>query len=257
MICLILILLKSQILLIFFANSSNIEYINLNNSRIKSGVFNNQTFIKTAKNLVLCTTNEEVINLKRPECSIMDCSVNWRDKQKKLINDQCYVDYSSINTYSFNSMSSSISLTSKYETENNYKYYENYTNVISYWNLYSENISQGTYYKNNIFDNCDPNCKLCSSINFCSLCMEGYYNLYINSTYSYCDMSPDGFYLDKNDLFYKQCYSTCKSCKGKGDELNIIALNVKINIHLKQYFLITKIVIIITLMKPKLIKLSN
>lgn len=49
--------------------------------------------------------------------------------------------------------------------------------------------------------------------------MEGYYNLYINSTYSYCDMSPDGFYLDKNDLFYKQCYSTCKSCKGKGDEL--------------------------------------
>ena len=140
-----------------FANSSNIEYINLNNSRIKSGVFNNQTFINTAKNLVLCTTNEEVINLNMPECSIIDCSVNWRDKQKKLINDQCYVDYSSINTYSFNYMSSSISLTSKYETENNYQYYENYTNVI-FWNLYSENFSQGTYYKNNIFDNCDPNC---------------------------------------------------------------------------------------------------
>ena len=49
--------------------------------------------------------------------------------------------------------------------------------------------------------------------------MEGYYNLYINSTYSYCYISYEGFYFDKNDLFYKRCYSTCKSCKGKGDEL--------------------------------------
>ena len=81
-------------------------------------------YIKTAKNIVLYTTNEEFINLKRPECSIIDCSVNWRDKQKKLINEHCYLDYNSINTYSFNYMSSSISLPSKYEAENNYQYYE-------------------------------------------------------------------------------------------------------------------------------------
>ena len=30
----------------------------------------------------------------------------------------------------------------------------------------------------------------------------------------------DGYYLDPNDLYYKECYKKCKTCKGKGDEKN-------------------------------------
>ena len=32
-----------------------------------------------------------------------------------------------------------------------------------------------------------------------------------------CSRSPEGYYLDKNDSFYKLCYPTCKKCEIKGD----------------------------------------
>ena len=35
-----------------------------------------------------------------------------------------------------------------------------------------------------------------------------------------CSNSDEGYYLDNDDLIYKSCYPSCKSCKGKGDEIN-------------------------------------
>ena len=60
-------------------NCSNLEYINLNNTKLGKNIFDNQTFMTTAKNLVLCSTNNELANLQRPECSILDCNDNWRE----------------------------------------------------------------------------------------------------------------------------------------------------------------------------------
>ena len=52
-----------------------------------------------AKNLVLCSSNEESKNLIWPDCSIIYCSENWREKQKKIFGDNCYDNCSIIGKY--------------------------------------------------------------------------------------------------------------------------------------------------------------
>ena len=181
-----------------FINCSKLEYINLNNATI-GNKFKNQTFINLTKNLVICSNNEGIINLERPECSIIDCNENWRKNQKKLYNDKCYDNCSIINLYDYNN-----------------KCYENCPN--------------GTYNNNYICEYCDEKCILCSDLNFCTLCKDGYYNLFINSTYSNCVISSnisseitshigsEEFNSDNNSLIDIQCYSSCKTCKEKGDK---------------------------------------
>ena len=68
------------------------------------------------------------------------------------------------------------------------------------------------------------------------MCKEGYYILLINETYSYCAESYEGFYLDKRDLYYKPCYSTCKTCKEKGVELKHNCIKCKDNYPFEKIF---------------------
>ena len=56
----------------------------------------------------------------------------------------------------------------------------------------------------------------------CESCNDNYYQI-INeppNIYSYinCYKNPEGYYLDKDDSFYKPCYDSCKTCEIKGDE---------------------------------------
>ena len=187
-----------------FINCSNLEYINLNNATI-GNKFNNQTFVNLTKNLVICSNNEELKNLEKPECSIIDCNENWRKNQKKLSNDECYDNCTILNRYEYNS-----------------KCYDNCPN--------------GTYNNRTICEDCDQNCILCSNLNFCNLCKKGYFNLFINSTYSYCDISTEGFYLDNEDLLYKQCYSSCKTCKEKGDKIKHNCIKCKADYPFEEIF---------------------
>ena len=43
----------------------------------------------------------------------------------------------------------------------------------------------------------------------------------INKTDKICyDKTPEGYYLDENNEIFKNCFETCKYCKGEGDEIN-------------------------------------
>ena len=72
----------------------------------------------------------------------------------------------------------------------------------------------------------DERCLECSeyslSINMCISCNDNYYRIFNDSSniepYFNCYFEPEGYYLDKNDSFYKKCYSTCKTCYDEGNE---------------------------------------
>ena len=54
----------------------------------------------------------------------------------------------------------------------------------------------------------------------CGFCGKNYYKKYSdisNNVYDQCYYSPEGFYLDKNNLYYKSCYQSCKTCELDGD----------------------------------------
>ena len=58
--------------------------------------------------------------------------------------------------------------------------------------------------------------------NICARCGPNYYKIYNDSnnnlTYFHCYKELEGYYLDKNELIYKECYYTCKKCDKEGNE---------------------------------------
>ena len=58
----------------------------------------------------------------------------------------------------------------------------------------------------------------------CISCNDDYYQIYNDKTnrepYFNCYKDPEGYYLDTNDSFYKECYKTCKTCFEEGDEFD-------------------------------------
>ena len=68
---------------VLFSGCTNLEYVNL-----KNAYFNKETnfkdFLSAAKNVVFCTNDSEIKQLVESyQCGIVDCSDNWRKKQKK------------------------------------------------------------------------------------------------------------------------------------------------------------------------------
>ena len=171
-----------------FFGCNNLEYINLGVSKSINSPITVRMFNDTVRNLVICTINDEIKRADKPECSIIYCGKNWREKQKRIYNDICYDNCSIIEKYEYN-----------------YSCHESCPN--------------GTYNNNFKCDKCEPNCLLCNQPNFCILCNESYHNLYINDSYSYCNESTEGFYLDIKDFFYKQCYLSCKTCNKGGNKI--------------------------------------
>ena len=84
---------------------------------------------------------------------------------------------------------------------------------------------------------CVNNCTfLNDSFEYDSKCYKNcpsdtYRNLYfdfdINNYNIGCINSTEGYYLDKDDLFYKKCFSSCKTCDEKGDDVNHNCLECK------------------------------
>ena len=56
----------------------------------------------------------------------------------------------------------------------------------------------------------------------CEYCGKNHYIIYndskSNNSYIKCYESPEGYYLDENELSYKLCYKSCKSCNLGGNE---------------------------------------
>ena len=157
-------------------------------------------------------------NLEQTGCiNIIDEGYFLNDTEQKTI-DKCHQDCRTCN---------------KKDTENNTncnscpsdKYF-NYGNCIS-------SCENGFFLdeKDNSTKICkckNIKCKYCSetalSLDLCDICNDGYYQI-LNDTsnigiYFNCYKSPEGYYLDNNDHFYKKCYHTCKKCDGFGNKVN-------------------------------------
>ena len=83
-----------------FHDCINLEYINfnnLNNLNYLDNLLNYQNiFVNVSENIVICVnddiTKDYIISeLKNNSCSIIDCSNDWKSKQKKIIenSNQC------------------------------------------------------------------------------------------------------------------------------------------------------------------------
>ena len=61
-----------------------------------------------------------------------------------------------------------------------------------------------------------------NNTDICQNCGNNYYkifnNLYDNDSFVNCYSSPEGYYLDGNNVFQKICYLSCKSCDINGNE---------------------------------------
>ena len=74
----------------------------------------------------------------------------------------------------------------------------------------------------------DTKCLSCTreSLNYslCITCNDNYYQKYNDSknkdNFINCYNNLEGYYLDKNDNFYKPCYPSCKTCEKPGDKKN-------------------------------------
>ena len=152
-----------------FQNSYNLEYLNLENSRCKKtgGGF----LYGTKKNIVVCTHDQKVINAIG-ECGIVDCSSNWREKQKRInLKDNTCVDNCSLINYKF-----------EYESK-----------------CYNK-CPDGTYNNNFICEKCHSDCKTCEkkyelNNTNCKSCSSNEKFLYQGNCLNIC---PFYHYFDKD-----------------------------------------------------------
>ena len=72
-----------HVIINFFMECPNLEYVNLKNAYFNKEI-NLENFLPEVKNIVFCTNDSLIqILVESYECGIVDCSDNWRKKQKK------------------------------------------------------------------------------------------------------------------------------------------------------------------------------
>ena len=195
-----------------FYECINLEYINLynfNENNIKHSMFEN-----VPKNLVICIKDNSLFNSLNnalcnssssneifDHCFTIDCSPDWKAKQKKIINinNKCVESCDDYNLIEYNG-----------------KCYERCPKEILYDN---DGLNKKC--------KCElDKCLLCPQValnkDLCTRCNTNYYtkeNDPLNlGEYINCYNNPEGYYFDKN--FYKECYKSCKTCNNEGNEEN-------------------------------------
>ena len=88
---------KSQIISILDVSDSciNLEYINLKNIDENNLIFYDFMFSGVSENIVICinTTQQKILSeIEKKSCYVIDCSNDWKSKQKKLIDNsnECF-----------------------------------------------------------------------------------------------------------------------------------------------------------------------
>ena len=219
-----------------FNGCINLEYINLNNfNEIYLGEFKfnyQNMFYNAPDNIIICikeniTQTKIFPQIVNKNCHVIDCTNNWKSKQKKIINinqvDVC-----------FNVCGLSLKYP-QYKYEYNGKCYENCSK--GFLNDDNEHINSNINNTTNIDINNNLNiinnnvtkckceldeCLVCSNVSLNKgLCTECNYNYYPKENdpfnlgeYIKCYKEPEGYYLDNN--LYKQCYYSCKTCNVSG-----------------------------------------
>ena len=191
-----------------FRNCKKLEYINLKNFQDNKLYSSYNSFDGLPNNVVICTneTNIRILDElnKSMLCYTIDCSDNWRENQKKLVDiiTPCKDDEGKNIIY-------------KYEFKGDY--FENCINGT----LFDKFTSQEC--------NCDKEkCSSCPTVplsrKLCEQCNNDYYPMENDVSnieeYVNCYKDPNGYYLDESDSLYKKCYYTCDTCEKKGDNKN-------------------------------------
>ena len=185
-----------------FENCRNIEYINF---PIFSKVKFIHIFDNVPDNVVICINNitniEIFYDITNIKCLTIDCSNDWKSKQKKIINNtnQCIESCDKSELYQF---------------DYNGKCYENCVNGI----LKNDNDNLTKICKCEL-----DKCLLCPQValdkNLCTKCNINYYpreNAPLNlGEYINCYNESEGYYLD--NYLFKKCYKTCKTCNAEGN----------------------------------------
>ena len=237
-----------------FSDSINLEYINLNNFdeiKISNSQSNYQNmFLNVPINIVICinenSTKSKILpQIKNLTCYTIDCTTDWKSKQKKLIynNNQCF---------------ESCNISSEYKYEYNGKCYDNCEKGL----LLDIN--------NNKINKCKcelDECLYCPNVplnkGLCTECNINYYpkeNDPLNlGKYIKCYKEPEGYYLDIN--LYKRCYYTCKTCNIQGNYLNHNCIKCNANypfiIRNNNYIIAMKNVVIIIILTPIIILIAQ
>ena len=192
-----------------FYGCENLEYINIKNfNEIQFQKYIN-IFNKVPDNIVICVSNVNyniISQLLNNSCFNIDCSYNWKLNQKKIIEE----NGSCLNNCNDNPL---------YKYEYNGKCYQNCPNGY----LIDDNLIQTNKCKCEL-----DKCLICPSIalnkSLCSKCNENYYQKENDDTnigeYINCYKNPKGYYLDKIDKIYKECFYRCDKCELKGDNIN-------------------------------------
>ena len=125
-----------------------------------------------------------------------------------------YIDYY-YNYKMFKETSDILIICSKYNEWNNYLKGVK-LKVYCFKNLNSNHSMEFECYAKNNSLNYHNNKHICSS------CGKDYYQFlkdkFSNESYINCYSAQEGYYLDKEDNYYKKCYSTCKKCEKGGNE---------------------------------------
>ena len=197
-----------------FAGCKNLEYINLKNLKENNSLNYVDIFSEVPDNIVVCINEDsskildELKNKK--SCYNIECSKDWKSKQKKLING---------NNICINNCSD----------DEVYKY--------EYNGLCYENCSKG-FLSNSEICKCElDKCLICSPLalknNLCTKCNINYYPKEKDDSnigeYINCYKELNGYYLDLNNSIFKKCFDTCETCEIKGDKVNHNCLKCKSN----------------------------
>ena len=93
-----------------FYNCLNLEYINIFNFNAKKAKYYDNMFFGTSDYLIYCIndyikdTDGILVQLTSKNCSVKDCSTNWKESKKRIIEgkNMCINDCSTISYYEYN-----------------------------------------------------------------------------------------------------------------------------------------------------------
>ena len=205
-----------------FKDCKSLKYINLQNFNEISLQNYNNMFKNVPNDFVVCInkniTSEKIFpQIKTKICYTIDCSDDWKSKQKR------YIDMNNI---------------CKDNCKNNSKNKDEYNEEC-----YQKCIEESTIINKSQceLDNClifpedDLNKKICTK------CNTNYHQIEnepkIIGTYINCYKDLKGYYLDENDSLYKKCYYTCEECDTKGDNIahNCLKCNLNYSFEIKLF----------------------
>ena len=200
-----------------FNNNNKLEYINILNIRETEIISTYENmFQNVPENIAICINkalnqNHIFPQLSRKVFYIIDCSDDWKTKQKKIITESGI-------------------------------YAEKNSHFIfirkCYINCGDENSNDLIYkckYENESYNSSDSN-----SINLCNRCNNNSYPKEDEFSDNYdlfsCYINPKHYYLDEYSQLYKKCYPTCETCNMKGTEINHNCLECNANYSVIKYF---------------------